>query len=63
MLNANAVLRQKLRAANIPLWRVAREIGINEKTLIGWLRVELEGEKKRVVNEAVDHLINGNGAA
>ncbi len=63
MSNTNAALRKKLRAANIPLWRVAQFFGVHEKTLVAWLRFELEGEKKRAVNEAVDYLINGSGAA
>jgi len=60
---ANPEIRQKLVIANIPLWKVAQRIGIHEKTLVVWLRLELEGEKKRAVNDAVDELINGNGVA
>lgn len=60
---ANADIRRKLKNANIPIWRAAKVIGIHEKTLVVWLRNELEGEKLRAVNEAVDYLINGDGAA
>ena len=60
---ANADIRRKLRDANVPLWKVAQRVGIHEKTLVVWLRLELDGEKKRAVNDAVNELINGNGVA
>jgi hypothetical protein len=57
MLKANADLRAKLRAANIPVWVVAQRIGIHEKTLYAWLRFELEGHRLERVMSAIEKIM------
>lgn len=59
MLQANSELRAELRQKNIPIWLVAKHIGIHEKTLIGWLREELDGERKERVLEAAAKIERG----
>lgn len=33
----------------LPLWRIADKIGIHEKTLIAWLRFEMDKDRMSVV--------------
>ena len=48
---ANMDIREKAKAAGIPLWRVAEALGISEPTIIRVLRHELpETEKTQVLN-------------
>jgi DNA-binding transcriptional regulator YiaG len=39
---ANEDIRTAMKAAGLPMWRVARSLGIAENTLSRWLRVDLE---------------------
>ena len=59
MLKANAGLRAKLRAANIPVWIVAQKVGIHEKSLYAWLRFELEGNRLERVMSAIEQIMVG----
>jgi|AGTN01.3.fsa_nt_gi hypothetical protein len=61
MYQANAELRRRMRAENLPIWRISRIIGVHEKTLLSWLRIELDNKKKRLVNGAIDELIRQRG--
>lgn len=58
---ANTELRQKLKSNNIPFWRVAGNLNIHEKTLIAWLRVDLDEAKRKAVCEAVESLLREEG--
>lgn len=53
---ANQELRKELRAYNIPLWKIGREVGRTEMTIIRWLREPLTGEHKELVEAAVAKL-------
>lgn len=59
MLQANPELRAELRQKNIPIWLVAKHIGIHEKTLYAWLREELDGDRKQCVQTAVAEIVQG----
>jgi hypothetical protein len=54
---ANQELRQKLRVNGIPLWKVAREVGVTECTIVRWFREELSGERLKRVENAVNVLM------
>lgn len=48
---ANQEVRRQL--GRIPVWRVAKGLGISESTLFRWLRHELEDGRKNQLLEAV----------
>lgn len=43
---ANQDIRKAMKQAGVPMWAVAKSIGIAENTLSRWLRVELEPIRK-----------------
>ena len=53
----NEELRRELRANNVPLWKIGREIGRTEMTVIRWFREPLTGERKSLVEAAAALLI------
>ena len=55
-MKANQNVRRAARADNIPLWRLALQIGVSEQTLIRWLRVPLPNEKEKQIMEAISTL-------
>lgn len=61
MYQANTELRRRMRADNLPIWRIAQIIGVHEKTLLSWLRIELDNKKQRLVSGAIDELIRQDG--
>ncbi len=51
MQRANAEIRAALKAAKIPVWRVALEMGVHENTVLRKLRIELsENEKSEMLH-------------
>lgn len=56
MVKANQELRERMRRAGILQWQLALEIGISAPTLLIWLRVPLEGERKQRVYEALERM-------
>lgn len=54
----NQAIRQKLVAAGLRYWQLADAVGISVSTLCVWLRHELEGERLRRVQTALDALTN-----
>lgn len=57
METANKSLKMLMRGNGLPYWRVAEEIGVCENTLIRWLRTEVSGEKRTLIEDAVHKLI------
>lgn len=63
MITANADLREYMKKLNVPYWKLAKELGVAESTLIRWLREELpESTKdsyktlvKKIAAKEVDH--------
>jgi hypothetical protein len=49
---ANRDVRDKMKEANLPFWRVAQSLGVAEITLSRWLRVPLEPTRKALVFDA-----------
>jgi lambda repressor-like predicted transcriptional regulator len=52
---ANEDIRTAMKAAGLPMWRVARSLGIAENTLSRWLRVDLEpaNPKRALILDAI----------
>ena len=55
----NKDLRDEFRMANVRQWEVAEAMGISEMTFVKWLRRELPEEKKKLVREAIQKVIDG----
>ena len=47
MITANADLREYMKKLNIPYWKLAKELGVAESTLIRWLREELPDDTRK----------------
>lgn len=56
MRDANQEVREA--KSNIPLWRIAKQLGVSEQTLIRWLRVEMDEQKKTRVLVAITEIKN-----
>lgn len=57
MEKANKCLREELRAKNIPFWQVAQYVGVNETTIVRWLRVPLSSEQAERIYTAVNRIV------
>lgn len=55
-MKENSYIRERARAAKVPLWRIAAFIGISEPTLIRWLRFPLPPDKESRILEAISEL-------
>ena len=53
---ANKELRRLAKASGVPMWRVAKQIGISEVTLSRWLREELPQEKRELILSIIEEL-------
>lgn len=49
------------KKGKVPLWRIAEKIGIHEKTLIAWLRIEVEHTKMQRILIALDQVLEEEG--
>ena len=52
----NTDVRQKIKAAGVYQWQVAKACGISEVTLIRWLRDELSEERRKAIMAAIEAL-------
>ena len=52
----NAEIRAAIKAAGLYQWQVAKACGVNEYTLIRWLRDELSDERKKAIYKAIEEL-------
>ena len=52
----NLEVRKAARIAGVPLWAVAKEVGISEPTLFRWLRVPLPADKEQRIMSAIEKL-------
>ena len=57
----NQSVRTAAKAAGVPLWKCARQMGISEPALIRWLRVPLSAEKEAKVMAAIAALEQEEG--
>lgn len=49
----NLEVRKSARAAGVPLWAIAKTIGVSEPTLTRWLRFPLPEDKERRIMAAI----------
>ena len=56
MYLANTEIRKAAKAANIPLWKIALELGISEATMTRKMRCELSEEEKKKVLTIINEL-------
>lgn len=56
MQKANGELRAELKAANIPLWRIAEKLGVHENTVIRRMRTELSSENLQAFKKALTEI-------
>ena len=54
----NSEIREKAKAAGIPLWKIADVLGITDSTFSRWLRRELPAEKTAECLKAIEMLSN-----
>lgn len=59
MTKENGIVRQLARSAGIPLWMIAKTIGVSEPTLIRWMRLPLAKDKEQRIMEAISELSKG----
>ena len=50
----NHVVRDRAKAAKVPLWKIAAEIQVSEPTLTRWLRFPLPAEKETRILTAIE---------
>lgn len=55
----NQNLRTILKLKGIPMWKLAKQIGISEPTITRWFRTELAPEKYEKVITAIQELSGG----
>ena len=53
---ANEMIREKAKRSGVPLWKIARELGISEPTITRKLRVDLSDNDKQRVIAIIDRL-------
>lgn len=46
------------KKGKVPLWRIAEKLGVHEKTLIVWLRIEVEHNKMQEILAALDRVLD-----
>jgi len=59
----NLDIRRRARAAGVPLWQLAKALGISEPTITRRLREELDGEEKERYIQLINSLEEGDSIA
>lgn len=59
MIKANDDLRMAARGNCIPLWAIAKQLGVHEQTLIRHWRNELPEAEKAHIREIISQLAKG----
>ena len=52
----NQEIRQRIKAAGLKQWQVAKQCGATEFTFIRWLRDELTEDRKKAIYRAMETL-------
>ena len=58
MERANITVRKAARAAGVPMWRVAMEMGISEPTMTRRLRIQFTSEQEAEILSIIERLSN-----
>lgn len=59
-INPNETIKKLMKKSGVYQYEVAEQIGINEITLIRWLRRPLDEEKTERILKAIDTLVQQN---
>lgn len=54
----NIALRVRITENNLKYWQIAEVARISPYTLSRWLRTELDGERKEIIERAIEVLLN-----
>lgn len=57
---SNVVIRRQARASGVPLWQIAKRLGIGEATMTRRLRNELSENEKAEILEIISSLADVN---
>lgn len=49
----NIALRRLARANDVPLWKIAAQIGVSEPTITRWMRFPLSEDKRARIEQAI----------
>lgn len=52
----NQEIKDRIKAAGVKQWQVAKECGVSEWTFVRWLRDELTEERRNAIFKAIDSL-------
>ena len=52
----NQEIKDRIKAAGVRQWQVAKECGVSEWTFVRWLRDELTEERRNAIFKAIDSL-------
>lgn len=52
----NQEIRDRINAAGLKQWQVAKACGVSEWTLVRWLRDELSDERRKAIFSAIEAL-------
>ncbi len=55
-MRENEKIRRAARVADVPLYRIARELGVSEPTMTRWLRFPLPEDKEAKILGAIERL-------
>lgn len=55
-MKENQKIRRAARVADVPLWKIAAQIGVSEPTIYRWMRLPLPEDKERMILEAIKEL-------
>lgn len=58
-MNQNIDLRLYAKGKGVPLWLIAKEMGVSEPTILRWLRVPFSQEKADEFRAIVDKIAKG----
>lgn len=53
----NEKIRREAKAAHVPLWEIAAQIGISEPTITRWMRSELNEEREKLIRGAISEIL------
>lgn len=57
----NADIHEKIATYGLKYWQVAQSAGISPSNFSVWLRCELDGERKKRIEDAINRLVKEEG--
>ena len=56
-------IRKKARTHRVPMWSIAKKIGVSESSITRWMRYELTPERFDLMNTAIDEILKERNEA